>query len=87
MAITEDPATRPFDPDALRNKYREERDKRLRDDGNEPATRTTGAHFRNAPSGARVLSGDPMAGPSTRTVACDDPARQYEVLRAGRPLR
>ena len=24
-----------FDPDALRNKYREERDKRLRDDAND----------------------------------------------------
>ncbi len=24
-----------FDPDALRNKYREERDKRIRDDGNQ----------------------------------------------------
>ena len=38
-----------------------------------------------APSGAAVLHGDPAAGPSTSTTACDDPARQYEVLRSGRP--
>ncbi len=31
-----------FDPDALRNKYRQERDKRLRDDGNEQYIEVTG---------------------------------------------
>ncbi len=36
-----------FDPDALRTKYREERDKRLRDDGNEQYVQVSGkfAHF------------------------------------------
>ena len=36
-----------FDPDALRAKYREERDKRLRDDGNEQYVQVSGkfAHF------------------------------------------
>ena len=29
-----------FDPDHLRKKYREERDKRLRQDGNEPVSYT-----------------------------------------------
>ena len=39
--------TLPFDPDALREKYRAERDKRLRDDGNEQYIEVTGefAHF------------------------------------------
>ncbi|HYM16630.1 MAG TPA: NAD(P)/FAD-dependent oxidoreductase [Dehalococcoidia bacterium] len=37
----------PFDPDALREKYRQERDKRLRDDGNEQYIEVVGAfaHF------------------------------------------
>ena len=37
----------PFDPDALREKYRRERDKRLRDDGNQQYIEVTGefAHF------------------------------------------
>ena len=33
---------RSFDPDALREKYREERDKRIRSDGNEQYTGVTG---------------------------------------------
>ena len=35
-----------FDPDALREKYREERDKRIRDDGNEQYLEVT-AEFSN----------------------------------------
>ena len=40
-----------FDPDALRNKYREERDKRLREDANEQYVEVTGqfAHFVDDP--------------------------------------
>ena len=40
-----------FDPDALRAKYREERDKRLRDDGNEQYVQVSGkfAHFVHDP--------------------------------------
>jgi cyclohexanone monooxygenase len=41
----------PFDPDALREKYRAERDKRLRDDGNEQYIEVVGefAHFVDDP--------------------------------------
>jgi hypothetical protein len=40
-----------FDPDALRRRYREERDKRLRADGNEQYVEITGryAHFLEDP--------------------------------------
>jgi len=40
-----------FDPDALRQKYRQERDKRIRTDGNSQYNDTTGkfAHFENDP--------------------------------------
>ena len=40
-----------FDPDALREKYRAERDKRLRDDGNEQYQEITGefAHYLDDP--------------------------------------
>ena len=40
-----------FDPDALRDKYQAERDKRLRDDGNQQYTEVTGkfAHFLDDP--------------------------------------
>jgi len=40
-----------FDPDALRQKYREERDKRLRSDGNEQYVRVSGelSHFEDDP--------------------------------------
>ena len=39
-----------------------------------------------APSGAAVLEGDPAAGPHTGVAPCTHPVRQYEVLRAGRPV-
>lgn len=38
-----------------------------------------------APTGACVLQGDPREEPAGR-VPCDEPTRQYEVLRAGRPV-
>ncbi|HUZ42763.1 MAG TPA: phytanoyl-CoA dioxygenase family protein [Acidimicrobiales bacterium] len=38
-----------------------------------------------APTGSVILRGDPRQDPSER-VAADDPARQYEVLRDGRPV-
>ena len=43
--------TTPFDPDALREKYRAERDKRLRPDGNEQYVEMAGqfAHFLDDP--------------------------------------
>ena len=52
---TADP-TRPFDPDALRRKYREERDKRIRPDGNEQYKEMTGgyAHYLEDPYVAPV---------------------------------
>src|SRR5690554_604645 len=46
-----DPAALGFDPDALRRKYREERDKRIRPDGNDQYVEVTGAlaHFVDDP--------------------------------------
>jgi ectoine hydroxylase-related dioxygenase (phytanoyl-CoA dioxygenase family) len=38
-----------------------------------------------APAGAQVQLGDPVAGPPTGQSACDDPARQFPVLRCGTP--
>ena len=38
-----------------------------------------------APEGARVLEGDPAAGPPTGSHPCTDPDRQPPVLRGGRP--
>ncbi len=55
MTLTSDrpekTATSAFDPDALREKYRQERDKRLRSDGNEQYQNITGrfAHFLDDP--------------------------------------
>jgi hypothetical protein len=39
-----------------------------------------------APQGAERLEGDPAAGPPVTRSPCDDPARQFAVTRAGRPL-
>jgi len=38
-----------------------------------------------APADAEVLRGDPSAGAPSRRERCDDPARQYPVLRGGEP--
>ena len=48
---TAPPAALGFDPDALRKKYREERDKRIRPDGNEQYVEVKGdfAHFVDDP--------------------------------------
>jgi cyclohexanone monooxygenase len=56
--------TLPFDPDALREKYREERDKRLREDGNEQYIEVTGdfAHYVD----------DPYVAPIEREPLMDD---------------
>ncbi len=46
-----EPADLGFDPDALRTKYREERDKRIRSDGTDQYREVTGefAHFADDP--------------------------------------
>jgi cation diffusion facilitator CzcD-associated flavoprotein CzcO len=51
MTAPKTSAELPFDPDALRQKYREERDKRLRPDGNDQYVEVTGefAHFEDDP--------------------------------------
>src|SRR4051812_5517993 len=56
MAIIEEPVVPTFDPDALRAKYREERDKRLREDGNEQYREVVGefAHYVDDPYVARA---------------------------------
>jgi cyclohexanone monooxygenase len=47
MTTVDEPTPLAFDPDALRDKYRAERDKRLREDGNDQYVEVTGdfAHF------------------------------------------
>jgi ectoine hydroxylase-related dioxygenase (phytanoyl-CoA dioxygenase family) len=40
-----------------------------------------------APLSAEVLRGDPQAGAPVQRVACDDPQRQFPVLRAGVPVQ
>ncbi len=54
--IDDDLNTTPFDPDALRDRYRAERDKRLRGDGNEQYVEIDGAfaHYLDDPYIARV---------------------------------
>jgi len=39
-----------------------------------------------APAGARILEGDPAAGPPTGELPCDDPERQPAILRRGDPV-
>lgn len=39
-----------------------------------------------APPDAHMLQGDPKAGPPTGRLACDDPDRQFPVLRDGKPV-
>jgi ectoine hydroxylase-related dioxygenase (phytanoyl-CoA dioxygenase family) len=39
-----------------------------------------------APAGARILDGDPSAGPPSATRPCDDPERQFPIVRAGKAL-
>ena len=39
-----------------------------------------------APAGAQVLRGDPRAGAATERVACDEPTRQFPVLRGGKDV-
>ena len=56
MTETATPAELGFDPDALREKYREERDKRVRADGNAQYTEVTGryAHYLAEPNVAWI---------------------------------
>jgi len=51
-----------FDPDALRRKYREERDRRLREDGNDQYVEVTGrfAHFLDDPYVAPGFTREPL---------------------------
>jgi len=51
-----------FDPDALRRKYRDERDRRLREDGNEQYVEVTGrfAHFLDDPYVAPGFTREPL---------------------------
>ena len=58
-----DGGARDFDPDALRAKYREERDRRLRDDGNEQYVEVAGrfAHFLDDPYAGEVTPRAPLS--------------------------
>ena len=59
---TDEPARRAFDPDALRAKYRAERDKRLRADGNDQYVEVKGefAHFVDDPYVEPGFTRDPL---------------------------
>jgi cation diffusion facilitator CzcD-associated flavoprotein CzcO len=61
MTTVDEPAPLAFDPDALRDKYRAERDKRLRPDGNEQYREITGqfAHYLDDPY-VEPISRDPL---------------------------
>ncbi|HLZ72841.1 MAG TPA: NAD(P)/FAD-dependent oxidoreductase [Dehalococcoidia bacterium] len=61
---TSETAARPFDPDALREKYRQERDKRLRTDGTDQYQELTGRFAR--------LMEDPYAQPAERAPLGDE---------------
>jgi len=39
-----------------------------------------------APAGARIQRGDPKAGPPASEETCDDPERQFPVVRGGEPV-
>lgn len=39
-----------------------------------------------APDGAELLTGDPATGPSTGRVPCNEPNRQFAVVRSGKPV-
>ena len=72
IEATDEPATAAFDAAALRDRYREERDKRLRADGNEQYLEVKGefAHFLD----------DPYATPGFEREALND---EVEVLVIG----
>jgi cyclohexanone monooxygenase len=61
MTTVDEPAPLAFDPDVLRDKYRAERDKRLRPDGNEQYREVTGqfAHYLDDPY-VEPISRDPL---------------------------
>jgi NADPH-dependent 2,4-dienoyl-CoA reductase/sulfur reductase-like enzyme len=56
------PGDLPFDPDALRAKYRDERDKRLRSEGMQQYVRVAGdlAHFEDDPYVAPGFTREPL---------------------------
>src|SRR4051812_48442792 len=62
MAVDAEAHGRGFDPDALREKYREERDKRLRPDGNDQYVNVVGehAHFLEDPFGSPRIERAPL---------------------------
>ena len=61
--MTEIKTTIDFDPDALRDKYRSERDKRIRSDGNEQYLEATGSfsHFSKDNRGGKVVEREPRS--------------------------
>src|SRR5262245_59031584 len=63
MATAATPTDRAFDPDELRSKYRRERDKRLRPDGNEQYIEVKGrfAHFLDDPYATPGFTRAPLA--------------------------
>ena len=72
-----------FDPDALREKYREERDKRLRGDGNEQYVEVTGdfAHYVDDPYVEPGFTREPL------TDEVDVAVDRRRLRRTARPAR
>jgi cation diffusion facilitator CzcD-associated flavoprotein CzcO len=62
MSVDAGTQERSFDPDALREKYRQERDKRLRPDGNDQYVRVVGDHdhFLDDPFAAAPIDREPL---------------------------
>ena len=102
MSITDDPAVPAFDPDALREKYREERDKRIRPDGNEQYVEVDGRvrplrrrPVRRADSTREPLTDDVdvvdhrrrLRRPARRRPAARGRRRRHPHHREGRRLR
>ncbi|MCH1514966.1 MAG: NAD(P)/FAD-dependent oxidoreductase [Acidimicrobiales bacterium] len=61
--MTEIKTTIDFDPDALRTRYKAERDKRIRSDGNEQYLEATGtfSHFSIDNRGGKIIERDPLS--------------------------
>ena len=87
MTTTEDQDIPQFDPEQLRAKYRSERDKRLRADGNEQFLNwSTTSPPRTTPGSRRTSSGSSrMAAMRFHPLAeCGTSLNTYPMMRSGK---
>ena len=82
-----DPARLGFDPDAIRAKYRAERDRRIRDDGNAQYREVSGdfARFTDDPWAAMERCGEIPLPPYMRRRPDATDAERYQTVFAARP--